>query len=244
MVNREPLWASGPGEILRHGIALLEVDSDTNRRLAMISIDNSVELMLKTFLGLPKRVTGLQISRKDREEYLTSFPGLLDGVEKFASDRLISINLAEIEWFHRLRNELYHQGNGLTVERSKVEVYAELATTLFYNLFGVELSVASTKNMTVLGNFLSLWVRIENAIKKIVGSEVKNSPFVQFQQFGRTRVVPALTIDKLHDLRRIRNRLVHGDGDPSELLNERTMKEIEAVAVQVERAANMGHSNG
>lgn len=53
-------WASGPGEILQHGLSLLQKDSDVNRRLAMISIDNAVELMVKTFLGLPKRVTGLR----------------------------------------------------------------------------------------------------------------------------------------------------------------------------------------
>lgn len=44
-------WSSGPMEILLHGISLLDHDTDTNRRLAMLSIDNSVELMLKTFLA-------------------------------------------------------------------------------------------------------------------------------------------------------------------------------------------------
>jgi hypothetical protein len=62
--HRQP-WVSGPGEILRHGLELLRKDSDTNRRLAMISIDNSVELMVKTYLGLPKRITGLSITRKE-----------------------------------------------------------------------------------------------------------------------------------------------------------------------------------
>jgi len=68
-------WASGPGEILRHGLNLLRNDSDSNRRLAMISIDNAVELTVKTYLGLPKRVTGLPISRKEFQEISESFPG-------------------------------------------------------------------------------------------------------------------------------------------------------------------------
>jgi hypothetical protein len=63
-----------------HGISLLEHDSDTNRRLAMLSIDNSVELMLKTFLGLPQRVTGIRLGRKELEEIGESFPRLLDAV--------------------------------------------------------------------------------------------------------------------------------------------------------------------
>jgi hypothetical protein len=69
-------WATEPGEILRHGLELLQRDSDVNRRLAMISIDNAVELMIKTYLGLPKRITGLEISRKAYDEFAQSFPKL------------------------------------------------------------------------------------------------------------------------------------------------------------------------
>src|SRR5688572_30044400 len=124
--TRQP-WASGPAEILEHGLSLLiEKDSDKNRRLAIISIDNAVELMIKTYLNLPSRITGLKISRKDYAEFSESFPRLLDALEANAAKTLEGIDLGEVEWYHRLRNELYHQGNGLTVERRKVEVYAEL----------------------------------------------------------------------------------------------------------------------
>jgi hypothetical protein len=57
--NTQLPWASGPAEILRHGLGLLNSDSQVNRRLAMILIDNAVELMIGTYLGLPRRVTGL-----------------------------------------------------------------------------------------------------------------------------------------------------------------------------------------
>src|SRR5438309_790743 len=134
-------WASGPGEILEHGISLLRSDSDASRRLAMLSIDNAVELMLKTYLGLPKRVTGLTISRNNYLDFNESFPKLLDAIEEFAKEKISGIDLGEVEWYHRLRNQLYHQGNGLTVEREKVRIYAELAKLLFKNLFGEELFV-------------------------------------------------------------------------------------------------------
>src|ERR1044072_6055728 len=99
-------WASGPYEILRHGVSLLTNDSDVNRRLAMISIDNAVELMIKTYLGLPKRITGLAISRKEFSEISESFPAMLDALEKYAADKLDGIDLGSVEWYHRLRNEL------------------------------------------------------------------------------------------------------------------------------------------
>lgn len=108
-VPRAP-WASGPGEILGHGLSLLKKDADANRRLAMLSIDNAVELMLKTYLGLPSRITGKTVTRRDYQEACMSFPALLDAIEHHAPEKLRGVNLAEIEWFHRLRNELYHQG--------------------------------------------------------------------------------------------------------------------------------------
>lgn len=81
-------WVSGPREILQHGLSLLHDDSDRNRRLALLSIDNAVELTIKTYLGLPKRITGLQISRKDFAEISESFPKMLDALEEHAGQYL------------------------------------------------------------------------------------------------------------------------------------------------------------
>ncbi len=128
-MNSTP-WASGPREILEHALSLLREDSDVNRRLAMLAVDNAVELMVKTYLGLPKRITGISLPRKDFEAISQSFTRLLDTLENVASEKMIGINLGEIEWYHRVRNELYHQGNGLTVVREKVVVYAELGDTV------------------------------------------------------------------------------------------------------------------
>ncbi len=52
-------------------------------------------------------------------------------LDKYGAQKLGSLDLGEIEWYHRLRNQLYHQGNGLTVERTKIEVYGQLAVALF-----------------------------------------------------------------------------------------------------------------
>jgi hypothetical protein len=116
----------------------LDDDSDLSRRLALIAIDNAVELTIRTYLTLPRRVTKSRLSRRGYQEIADSFPGLLDALEQHAAARLSGIDLGEIEWYHRLRNQLYHQGSGLTVECEMVQVYAEIAKLLFQNLFEVE----------------------------------------------------------------------------------------------------------
>lgn len=76
-------WATGPRELLRHGLELLHRGSEADRRLAMIIIDNAVELTIKTFLGLPKRITSIQVPRARYQELAESFPKLLDALEEF-----------------------------------------------------------------------------------------------------------------------------------------------------------------
>jgi hypothetical protein len=224
-VNNEPFfgmtlssqqpWASGPGEILRHGVSLLKADSDVNRRLAMIAIDNAVELTIKTYLGLPKRINGLAITRREFQEAAESFPALLDALENHAEDKLDGIDLGAIEWYHRLRNELYHQGNGLTVERDKVEVYAELANTLFKNLFGFELVEPPTPEADILGEFLELWLELERglmdtALAHSLTAIRPRSLLEAVKQLEGAGLLERYDAAHIDMLRRTRNEVVHG----------------------------------
>ena len=216
-------WATGPGEILRHGLDLLKNDSDTNRRLAMISIDNAIELMIKTFLGLPKRVNGLAIPRKEYQEMAESFPKLLDGLEQRAPEKLDGIDLGTIEWYHRLRNELYHQGNGLTVEREKVEVYAELANLLFKNLYGYELVHSSDSSTELLGEFMDEWVRFEANLRDLAAThhllgQEPGSMLRAMEFLENASVITPQHRREIDHYRRLRNEIVHGAADYKETL--------------------------
>jgi hypothetical protein len=228
-------WANGPKEILKHGLELLHKDSDTNRRLAIISIDNSVELMIKTFLGLPKRINGLKITRKEYDEFSESFPKLLDALENFAPTKLIGIDLGEIEWYHRLRNQLYHQGNGLTVDRNNVEVYAQLANLLFKNLYGQELIIQLDNSKELLGEFLSEWVIIETGLydltqtHSLVGTR-RNTLIDAINFLSGAGLIEDDEIKELNYLRDIRNSIVHGTKDFKVVLNKQIIDRVKHYA--------------
>lgn len=228
-------WASGPGEILRHGLSHLKTDSDTNRRLAMISIDNAVELMIKTYLGLPKRITGLAINRKQFAEISESFPALIDGLEQFAPNKLDGIDLGTIEWYHRLRNELYHQGNGLTVERDKVEIYAELANRLFNNLFGEELIPHATPDTELLGEFLSAWVALEGGLRAWASRHTldgqDHASLVNNLRFLKDAgVLDKAQTEELNHFRQLRNQIVHGQVDYKQVLTKELIDSLKHYA--------------
>jgi hypothetical protein len=233
-------WASGPGELLRHGIELLSKDSDTNRRLAMISIDNSVELMIKTYLGLPKRVNGLSISRREFFERSESFPALLDALETYSADKIEGIELGEIEWYHRLRNQLYHQGNGLTVERDKAEIYAQLANTLFRNLFGYELVHKVTTRSESLGQFISAWTTIERGLRHLArtnapSEKVPTGLFDVFRLVSLAGLLPSKEISELQELRQIRNEVVHGTREIETSLTPEVMERVKKYAAHLKQ---------
>jgi hypothetical protein len=208
----------------------------------MISIDNAVELMTKTYLGLPKRITGLSIPRKEYNDIAESFPALLDGLEKYATDKLDGIDLGTIEWYHRLRNELYHQGNGLTVERDKVEIYAELANLMFKNLFGEELVPHATPATELLGEFMATWVSIERGMYRLAeltysnrqeGQRINIGPMPSF--LARDKTLDKSLASEIDQLRQIRNQIVHGVSDYKSIVTADLMKNMQSVLAALEK---------
>jgi hypothetical protein len=224
----QPPWAAGPAELLQHGIILINEESESKRRIAMILIDNAAELIMQTFLTLPKRLNGLDISRKERDEICSNFPSLLDGVEKYAEAKIVGLDLGEFEWFHRLRNELYHQGNGLTVEKRNIEVYAELCEKLFEALFSVPLmlDVKENQDRTLLGEFFEKWIFIERVLADWVDGGDRQTVaknIVELREQGELADEVVMTLTAVQT---IRNQLVHGEAEVAEMLRDTNMAKL------------------
>jgi hypothetical protein len=191
----------------------------------MIIIDNAVELTIKTFLGLPKRITGIHVPRARYQEVSESFPKLLDALEEFASEKLDGIDLGEIEWYHRLRNQLYHQGNGLTVERDKVTVYSELAKLLYLRLFDEQLQVGELPDTHTLGEFIFRWARLEKGLisySESVADTHGRTPNVlaAIHVLGQEGKMSSEQYEKFRYVQDARNKLIHGQGTASELITK------------------------
>lgn len=131
-------WLSGCYELLEHGIEHFLSDTEFDRRLAMISIDNALELAVKTYLSRNLRV--LNIKRKDYNNIKRDFSKLLSLILKVASNKINEQELSSIEHNHELRNNLYHEGIGITVNKEIVKSYSEEVISLISKLYEVDLS--------------------------------------------------------------------------------------------------------
>ena len=194
----------------------------------MISIDNAVELTIKTYLGLPERARGSKgPGRKELEAASESFPGLLDLLEKYASQWIVGLSLDDIEWYHRLRNQLYHSGNGITVEMAKVETYLELAISLFESLFGAPPALQrGSAVQTKTGQFLQLWVRFEHGLRTQLPPKEDNLAYYWKRDYLETLSPNAVQLYNSASM--FRNELVHGLSTPD-------TKEMEAMIAELKK---------
>lgn len=75
-------------------------------RIALISTYNTIDLMLKTYLGLAERARGPKgPSGRELEQASESFPALITLLENDAPTRIADLRLDHVEWFHRVRNQ-------------------------------------------------------------------------------------------------------------------------------------------
>lgn len=130
-------WLNGCYELLKHGIDHFLNDTEFDRRIAMITIDNALELSIKTYISRNLRV--LNIKRKDFNNFKQDFLKLLNMISKIAPDKISNQELSSIEHNHELRNNLYHEGIGITVNKEIVKQYAKEVISLISKLYEVDL---------------------------------------------------------------------------------------------------------
>ncbi|MEZ9469248.1 hypothetical protein AB4211_02365 [Vibrio lentus] len=132
-------WQKAPVKIVGEAVNHASKNSEEDNLIAFLLLDVGAEMLLKTYLGLPKKITGATTSEDERYSIIRKgFHDVVEGVKN--SRQGISLkDLARVEFFHGIRNKLYHQGNGLTVQRIHLEEYISVIKVLFKQLLKVDL---------------------------------------------------------------------------------------------------------
>lgn len=135
-----PPWANGPFELLLHAEGHLRSGNDFDRRIALISFDNAIEVAITTYLTLhPIQRGGRTYQRTNVEQWLSTYHTKLDFLEAEIAARNITwaVDKSHIIWAHDHRNEQYHGGHKGTPEQSVLKIVRDAALWVFAVLFDV-----------------------------------------------------------------------------------------------------------
>jgi len=140
MADIQHPWQSGPSELISFALEHLHKEGEANQRIAFLLLDVGIETLFKTFLLLSDKMTGTGITYAERKKAVDgNFSDLCNGLERAAGARLQGINLEHVGFFHQKRNQLYHEGNGITIPKNLVRDYAKLSVDLLNRLLDVDL---------------------------------------------------------------------------------------------------------
>lgn len=142
-MNKLKPWALGPYELLQHGDVHLKGKTDFDKRMSLVSFDNAIELSIITFLSLnPIQRNGLAFERSKVDEWLKNFHKKIEFFEHYVTNiasKSMEIGRDEIIYYHNLRNELYHNGNGLVPMEAHLDGIRQSAVWVFSTLFDVNI---------------------------------------------------------------------------------------------------------
>jgi hypothetical protein len=135
-----PPWAIGPFELFVHAEGHLISGGDFDRRIALISFDNAIEVAITTYLTLnPIQRGNRTYNNADVEQWLKHFHSKLDFMEVELVTRKLAweVDRSHIAWAHDHRNEQYHGGLKGTPERHVLTLVRAAALWIFAMLFDV-----------------------------------------------------------------------------------------------------------
>jgi len=215
LILSDNIWISGIKELIEHAVPLIDSGEESNLRIAMICIDNAIELMIKSYLALNKRMLGVEF-----EEYkkgIKSFPKMLNLLQKYSNDKISLDELDKIEYFHMIRNNLYHQGSGISVIKSFVSKYVILAQDLLSRLFQFELILITDDISRKQGEFLHLFRKIEVNLRNFALTQslipLISKPYTTNKIISvllDSKKIPYEFANKLANVYHYRNEYVHG----------------------------------
>ena len=139
-------WQEGPVGLLRFARNTSRSADQLHQLIAFLILDICVETTMRTFLSLPDDIAPAKIKYFERRKFSEgTFHHLTRGLEAACATPLVPTDLLRhVKYFHDKRNQLYHQGGGITVAVGDVERYMRVAASLLHQLLGVEQEGAPT----------------------------------------------------------------------------------------------------
>jgi len=224
-------WARGPLELLQHAEEHRLGKRDFDRRVALIGFDNAIESSVITYLSLnPVQRSGRSFPKVDVERWLANFHSKVEFLEHFAGSiqRAMPIGPPEFIYYHRLRNELYHNGNGMVPAEEHITGARQAAVWTFSTLFecdaeallqtgdGREQQTAGEAGLSAPTAFLESFIDAKKELDELLGlmnKAVKGQPGLDrlLQLVQENESIPKVVVEATLQAEKTKDLIVRGD---------------------------------
>lgn len=136
-----PPWAYGPYELLLHAELHVRDGEDFDRRIAMISYDNAIEVAITVYLSLnPIQRQGRKYDKVKMDSWLKNYHRKIDFLMQEIKQRKIKCEITkeEIVWYHDIRNKQYHGGDNTIPQLRDLQKIRQIAMWIFSFLYDIE----------------------------------------------------------------------------------------------------------
>lgn len=136
-----PPWAYGPYELLLHAELHVRDGEDFDRRIAMISYDNAIEVAITVYLSLnPIQRQGRKYDKVKMDSWLKNYHRKIDFLMQEIKQRKIKCEITkeEIVWYHDIRNKQYHGGGNTIPQLRDLQKIRQIAMWIFSFLYDIE----------------------------------------------------------------------------------------------------------
>ncbi len=134
-------WAYGPYELLLHAELHMRDGDDFDRRIAMISYDNAIEVAITVYLSLnPIQRQGRKYDKVKMDSWLKNYHRKIDFLMQEIKQRKIKCEITkeEIVWYHDIRNKQYHGGGNTIPQLRDLQKIRQIAMWIFSFLYDIE----------------------------------------------------------------------------------------------------------
>lgn len=165
-------WAYGPFELLVHAELHMRDGEDFDRRIALISFDNAIEVAITTYLSLhPIQRQNRTYQKPKVEQWLENYHTKLDFLMLEIQERAINCECekADMVWYHDVRNGQYHGGSATIPQERELQGIRKSAFWVFSVLFDVQNVEQLIERHVLQQTNLNLPARTEEINKLIDG---------------------------------------------------------------------------
>lgn len=153
-------WQKTARNLILYAYRFQKATDEFERQVGYLLLDVGVETLFRVFVTQPGTETKTGYTKRDKiakgtvdktniqknEISLSAFDELafhtlVETVKQIAGDKVNKDELNKVEYFHNIRNKIYHLGDGIVPTKENFEEYLGLAQTLLQNLLGVKWEV-------------------------------------------------------------------------------------------------------